>query len=63
MYDGLFTCSLGHRFDLRHAGSSLGDANLHLDPLPLLVQDGVVKVALARAASVAAQPLAETLSP
>jgi len=61
MNNGLLSCSLGHQFDIQHAGSSPEDANLHLEALPLLVQDGVVKVALARAASAAVQPVAETL--
>ncbi|MEI9999358.1 MAG: NifU family protein [Verrucomicrobiota bacterium] len=51
---GVITCSLGHRFDVRRAGQSPdhpGPDGLHLDPLPLLVRDGVVKVALAHGAS------------
>jgi Fe-S cluster biogenesis protein NfuA/nitrite reductase/ring-hydroxylating ferredoxin subunit len=44
--DGLIICSLGHRFDIRRAGSGVDQAGLHLDPLPLLSQDGVVKVAI-----------------
>jgi Fe-S cluster biogenesis protein NfuA/nitrite reductase/ring-hydroxylating ferredoxin subunit len=47
--EGLIICSLGHRYDLKHAGSSPDDATLHLDPLPLMTQDGAVKVALRRA--------------
>jgi Fe-S cluster biogenesis protein NfuA/nitrite reductase/ring-hydroxylating ferredoxin subunit len=43
----VLTCSLGHRFDVHRAGESPGDPALHLDPLPLLECDGVVKVALA----------------
>jgi hypothetical protein len=60
MKEGLIVCSLGHRFDAKRAGSS-PDNPLHLDPLPLLTQDGVVKVALARIAG--QQPNAETLHP
>jgi hypothetical protein len=48
MRDGFIICSLGHRFDARRAGASAEDAGLHLDPLPLLTKDGVVKVALSR---------------
>ena len=46
----VLTCSLGHRYDVRRAGQSLGpaDPTLHLDPLPLLERDGIVKVALAQ---------------
>ena len=51
MKDGQLTCSLGHPFDIRRAGASLSDPNLHLDPLPLLEQDGIIKVALARPAA------------
>jgi Fe-S cluster biogenesis protein NfuA/nitrite reductase/ring-hydroxylating ferredoxin subunit len=44
-------CSLGHRYDVRHAGAGLDGAGLHLEPLPLMTQDGTVRVARARAAS------------
>lgn len=47
--NGLLLCSLGHRFDLKRAGPCPDSAQLHLDPLPLLVQDGLVKVAQAHA--------------
>ncbi|MCE0522594.1 MAG: NifU family protein [Methylacidiphilales bacterium] len=46
--DGLMICSLGHRFDVKRAGASPDNASLHLDPLPLLTQEGVVKVARPR---------------
>jgi Fe-S cluster biogenesis protein NfuA/nitrite reductase/ring-hydroxylating ferredoxin subunit len=37
----------GHRYDVRHAGRSVSDAGLHLEPVPLLVDgEGLVKVAL-----------------
>jgi Fe-S cluster biogenesis protein NfuA/nitrite reductase/ring-hydroxylating ferredoxin subunit len=49
MQNGLLICSLGHRFDVKLAGSSADRNQLHLDPLPLLTQDGVVKVAQAHA--------------
>jgi len=52
MKGGLIICSLGHRFDARRAGMNPDDANLHLDPLPLLMQDGVVKVALGRTVNI-----------
>jgi Fe-S cluster biogenesis protein NfuA/nitrite reductase/ring-hydroxylating ferredoxin subunit len=49
MIDGDFLeCSLGHRYDVSHAGRSITQSSLHLDPLPLLTRDGVVKVALPR---------------
>ncbi|MGA7904209.1 MAG: NifU family protein [Terrimicrobiaceae bacterium] len=46
--DGVIVCSLSHRYDVHRAGSSLDKASVHLDPLPLLVQDGAVRVAFAR---------------
>jgi len=46
---GTLTCHLGHRFDVRHAGVGLDGNSLHLEPLPLLVQKGRVKVALSPA--------------
>jgi Fe-S cluster biogenesis protein NfuA/nitrite reductase/ring-hydroxylating ferredoxin subunit len=40
----------GHRFDARRAGRCVGAPELHLEPVPLLVDDsGLVKVALAQA--------------
>lgn len=61
--DSLMICSLGHRFDVKLAGISPDDASLHLDPLPLLVQDGVVKVAQARTSDAAHHPQVESLHP
>ena len=46
--NGVLVCSLGHRYDVQRAGGSLDQASLHLDPLPLLVQDSAVRVAFAR---------------
>jgi Fe-S cluster biogenesis protein NfuA/nitrite reductase/ring-hydroxylating ferredoxin subunit len=46
----LLTCSLGHRYDVRRAGECPDDPTLHLDPLPLLERDGVLKVALVHGA-------------
>jgi Fe-S cluster biogenesis protein NfuA/nitrite reductase/ring-hydroxylating ferredoxin subunit len=43
--------SCGHRYDVRRAGRSVEAAELHLEPLPLLVDGtGLVKVALGAAA-------------
>jgi Fe-S cluster biogenesis protein NfuA/nitrite reductase/ring-hydroxylating ferredoxin subunit len=47
---GILSCSLGHRYDAQRAGCSLDRVSLHLDPLPLLVQDGIVRIAFAREA-------------
>jgi Fe-S cluster biogenesis protein NfuA/nitrite reductase/ring-hydroxylating ferredoxin subunit len=43
---GLLRCSLGHRFDVQHAGYCTEMPSAHLDPFPLLFQEGVVRVAL-----------------
>jgi Fe-S cluster biogenesis protein NfuA/nitrite reductase/ring-hydroxylating ferredoxin subunit len=54
------TCR-GH-FDVRHAGACLEDKDLHLDPLPLLVQGGVLTVAIPTEA-VQAAPLSAAPPP
>ena len=41
--NGILICSLGHRYDVQRAGASLDQLSSHLDPLPLLVQEGVSK--------------------
>jgi Fe-S cluster biogenesis protein NfuA/nitrite reductase/ring-hydroxylating ferredoxin subunit len=43
------TC--GRRFDVRHAGRSIDDASQHLEPVPLLIEGGVVRVAIPAAAA------------
>jgi Fe-S cluster biogenesis protein NfuA/nitrite reductase/ring-hydroxylating ferredoxin subunit len=53
------SCSLGHRYDLRYAGRCAEVPGVHLDPFPLLVEEGVVKVALTREV---ADATAETIS-
>jgi Fe-S cluster biogenesis protein NfuA/nitrite reductase/ring-hydroxylating ferredoxin subunit len=45
---GLLSCSLGHHYDLLHAGRCAEIPSAHLDPFPLLAEDGVIKVALTR---------------
>jgi Fe-S cluster biogenesis protein NfuA/nitrite reductase/ring-hydroxylating ferredoxin subunit len=37
-----------HHYDVRHAGRCLDSPDLYLEPIPLLVQDGTVKVACKR---------------
>jgi Fe-S cluster biogenesis protein NfuA/nitrite reductase/ring-hydroxylating ferredoxin subunit len=59
--DGLLICSLGHRFEIRRAGQSADTPGIHLDPLPLLVREGVVQVALTRTSSAEAHSPAEVL--
>ena len=44
---GLLQCGLGHQYDVRQAGRCPDNPNVHLDPFPLLILDGVVKVAVA----------------
>jgi Fe-S cluster biogenesis protein NfuA/nitrite reductase/ring-hydroxylating ferredoxin subunit len=43
---GLLRCPLGHRYDVQHAGRCAEIPTAHLDPFPLLLQEGVVRVAL-----------------
>jgi Fe-S cluster biogenesis protein NfuA/nitrite reductase/ring-hydroxylating ferredoxin subunit len=45
---GLLSCASGHRYDVVHAGRCPEIPSAHLDPFPLLYQEGVVKVALTR---------------
>jgi Fe-S cluster biogenesis protein NfuA/nitrite reductase/ring-hydroxylating ferredoxin subunit len=40
------TCECGLHFDVRKAGRCLDSPDLHLNPIPLLAQNGVIKVAL-----------------
>jgi nitrite reductase/ring-hydroxylating ferredoxin subunit len=44
--EGLLRCPLGHRYDVQHAGRCAELPTAHLDPFPLLLQEGVVRVAL-----------------
>jgi len=44
---GILACRAGHRFSVQDAGRSEDDGHLHLDPVPLVVRDGAVQVALA----------------
>jgi Fe-S cluster biogenesis protein NfuA/nitrite reductase/ring-hydroxylating ferredoxin subunit len=56
--DGFLSCALNHRYDVVKAGHCEEIPTAHLDPLPLLVQDNVVKVALTReVADAAAQTI------
>ena len=45
---GLLNCSLGHQYDVRQAGRSPSNPDLHLHPVPLLAGEEGVRVALAR---------------
>ena len=44
--EGLLRCPLGHRYDVQHAGRCAELPTAHLDPFPLLLQEGIVRVAL-----------------
>jgi Fe-S cluster biogenesis protein NfuA/nitrite reductase/ring-hydroxylating ferredoxin subunit len=48
LVDGFLSCALGHRYDVVHAGRCAEIPSAHLDPFPLLLQDGAMKVALTR---------------
>jgi Fe-S cluster biogenesis protein NfuA/nitrite reductase/ring-hydroxylating ferredoxin subunit len=43
---GELHCENGHRFDIRQAGRGAVGSNLHLEPIPLVVEDGMIKVVL-----------------
>jgi Fe-S cluster biogenesis protein NfuA/nitrite reductase/ring-hydroxylating ferredoxin subunit len=43
----LLRCGRGHSYDVRQAGRCPENPRVHLDPFPLLLQDGLVKVAVA----------------
>jgi hypothetical protein len=61
---GELTCvEPDHRFDAKRAGSGPAAAGLHLDPLPLLNQEDVVKLAPARALDAGPRAHAESLHP
>jgi Fe-S cluster biogenesis protein NfuA/nitrite reductase/ring-hydroxylating ferredoxin subunit len=45
--DAVLTCrSCGHGFDVRLAGRSVAGDGFHLEPLPLLVEAGIVRIAV-----------------
>jgi Fe-S cluster biogenesis protein NfuA/nitrite reductase/ring-hydroxylating ferredoxin subunit len=56
--NGVISCALNHRYDVVHAGRCAEIPSAHLDPLPLLIQDSLVKVALTREV---ADPYSETV--
>ena len=48
----VLTCTVcGHGFDVRRAGRSTDDGPLHLDPLPLLVEAGKIRIAVPSSAA------------
>ncbi|MEP6950703.1 MAG: NifU family protein [Ginsengibacter sp.] len=42
----ILSCQLGHSYDVKYVGRCTDDADIHLDPFPLLEEGGVVKIAL-----------------
>ena len=45
--EAVLRCPRCHaHFDAVHAGAGLDDAAVHLDPIPLLLRDGVLSVAV-----------------
>jgi Fe-S cluster biogenesis protein NfuA/nitrite reductase/ring-hydroxylating ferredoxin subunit len=44
--ENILACQLGHRFDVQHAGICTDDDILHLEPFPLLEENGIVKLAV-----------------
>ncbi len=42
----LISCKLGHSYDIQHAGKCTLDEDLHLDPFPLLQENGGIKIAI-----------------
>jgi Fe-S cluster biogenesis protein NfuA/nitrite reductase/ring-hydroxylating ferredoxin subunit len=63
IYGNLIICSLGHRFDVKRAGLSPDNKNLYIEPIPLLMQAGVVKVATATSLSVSRISSVESIHP
>jgi Fe-S cluster biogenesis protein NfuA/nitrite reductase/ring-hydroxylating ferredoxin subunit len=48
----LISCpACGRRFDVRHAGRCADDTSLHLEPVPLLIEGGKVRMAVPTAAA------------
>jgi len=43
---GILNCGAGHRFHVQEAGRSANGSSSHLEPLPLVIERGVVKIAL-----------------
>ena len=44
--ENILACQLGHRFDVQHAGTCTDDNELHLEPFPLLEENGIAKLAV-----------------
>ena len=46
IHENILACQLGHRFDVQHAGTCTDDNELHLEPFPLLEENGIAKLAV-----------------
>ncbi|MGI8952073.1 MAG: NifU family protein [Chitinophagaceae bacterium] len=44
--NNILGCQLGHRYDVQLAGKCTDDPDIHLDPFPLLEDNGIVKIAV-----------------
>lgn len=42
----ILSCQLGHRYDVQHAGKCTDDETIHLDPFPLVLENGLIKIAV-----------------
>lgn len=43
----ILSCKLGHRYEVQKAGKCTDDPQIHLNPFPLLQENGIVKIAIA----------------
>ena len=43
---GWIVCRLGHQYDVQRGGSGVDNAAMHLDPFPLLMEEGAIKVSV-----------------
>jgi hypothetical protein len=46
LIENILSCQLGHSYDIHVAGKCINDEQLHLDPFPLLQEEGSTKVAI-----------------
>ncbi len=46
LHGAILRCPQGHAFDVQRAGAAPDDATVHLEPFPLLAEDGRVQVAV-----------------
>ncbi len=44
--ENIISCKLGHSYDIQQAGKCMIDDDLHLDPFPLLQENGSIKIAV-----------------